>query len=131
MQIFTCHKLIYSGYFRVNYDQRNWQLLTRTLMNDHTLISVVNRAQIMDDALNLAEAGILDYEVALNLTQYLEREEDYLPWDSALSSLSYIRSMMSRTSGYGLFKVKKNQFFVKITLYNNRICIFRNTLRKL
>jgi aminopeptidase N len=59
----------------------------------------------MDDALNLAEAGVLDYEIALNLTQYLEREEDYLPWDSALNSLSFIRSMMSRTSGYGLFKV--------------------------
>lgn len=75
------------------------------MMNDHAQISVVNRAQIMDDALNLAEAGVLDYEIALNLTQYLEREEEYLPWDSALNSLSFIRSMMSRTSGYGLFKV--------------------------
>ena len=80
-------------------------------MNDYAQISVVNRAQIMDDALNLAEAGVLDYEIALNLTQYLEKEEEYLPWDSALNSLSFIRSMMSRTSGYGLFKVSLSFFF--------------------
>lgn len=65
----------------------------------------MNRAQIMDDAFNLAEAGILDYDIAMDLTDYLEHERDYLPWQAALSSLGYISSQMSRTSGYGLFKV--------------------------
>ena len=74
-------------------------------MTNHKAISVINRAQIMDDALNLAEAGLLDYEIALNLTQYLEKEEEYVPWEATLSSFSYVSSMMSRSSGYGLFKV--------------------------
>ena len=94
------------GYYRVNYDSRNWQLLTQQLMDNHTAISVINRAQIMDDALNLAEAGQLDYETVFNLTRYLERETEYVPWDAALSSFSYIKSMMKRTSGYGLLKVR-------------------------
>lgn len=93
-----------SGYFRVNYDKKNWQLLSEQLSVDHALISVANRAQIMNDALNLAKANILDYEVALDLTKYLEREEDYLPWESSFSSLNYISSMLSRSSGNRFFK---------------------------
>ena len=59
----------------------------------------------MDDSLNLAQAGLLDYDLALNLTLYLEREDEFLPWDATFSSLSYVASMMSRTPGYGIFKV--------------------------
>lgn len=97
----------FKGYFRVNYDLRNWQMINQQLKTNHVAISVINRAQILDDALNLAEAGMLDYDIALNLTQYLEQEDEYLPWDATLSSLSYMASMMSRSSGYGLFKVRK------------------------
>jgi len=92
------------GYFRVNYDRKNWQLISQQLMKNHSAISVINRAQIMDDSLNLAQAGILDYDLVLNLTNYLVVEDEYLPWQSALSSLKYIASMMSRSSGYGHFK---------------------------
>lgn len=74
-------------------------------MVNHTAISVINRAQIMSDALNLARAGLLDYETALGLTEYLKKEEEYLPWTSTFTALSYVDSMMRRTPGYGLFKV--------------------------
>lgn len=59
----------------------------------------------MSDALNLARAGLLDYETALDLTKYLEHENEYLPWESALTAIMYIDSMMRRASSYGLFKV--------------------------
>ena len=52
---------------------------------DHTSIHVSNRAQILDDALNLARAKLLDYETALSLTGYLSKEEEYVPWTAALS----------------------------------------------
>jgi aminopeptidase N len=32
-----------TGYYRVNYDGRNWELLARQLDSDHTAIHVVNR----------------------------------------------------------------------------------------
>lgn len=104
------------GYYRINYDSQNWQMIGQQLMTNHTAISAINRAQIMDDSLNLAEAGQLDYETALNLTRYLEHETDYVPWDSALSSLGYISSMMSRTSAYGL--LKKHFRTIITPLYN-------------
>lgn len=96
---------MYTGYYRVNYDARNWQLIGRQLMSNHTAISVINRAQIMSDALNLARAGLLNYETALDLTKYLEHENEYLPWESALTAIMHIDSMMRRSSSYGLFKV--------------------------
>ncbi|ROT67360.1 putative aminopeptidase N-like isoform X1 [Penaeus vannamei] len=46
-----------TGYFRVNYDAGNWELLTKQLADAHEVIHVTNRAQVMDDALNLARAG--------------------------------------------------------------------------
>ena len=44
----------------------------------------------MNDALNLARAGLLDYGTALDLTRYLENETDYLPWESTLVALAHV-----------------------------------------
>ena len=46
-----------TGYYRVNYEQKNWNLLTKQLKLDHTKIHMINRAQLLDDSLNLAMAG--------------------------------------------------------------------------
>ena len=80
-------------------------MIDKQLKSDHAVISTVNRAQILDDALNLARANLLDYEVALRLLLYMEKETDYLPWTSMLASLTYIDSMMWQKSSYGLLKV--------------------------
>ena len=69
----------------MNYDHDNWKLLDAWLKERHATIHVINRAQILDDALNLARAQLLDYDTALSLTSYLSREEEYVPWDAALS----------------------------------------------
>ena len=64
-----------------------------------------SRAQIMDDAINLAKSGQLDYKTALGLTGYLSKEEEYVPWFSALKGLSYIDNMLKKgKNSHGLFK---------------------------
>ena len=100
-----------SGYFRVNYDVKNWKLIIQQLERDHTQIHVINRAQLIDDALNLARVGLLDYKLALGVTSYLKRETEYIPWKAALGNLSYLRNMLSRSSAYGDFKVRKKSSF--------------------
>ena len=70
---------------RVNYDEENWRLIAEQLKRDHTSIHVINRAQIIDDALNLAKSGLISYETALSVTGYLANETEYIPWASALS----------------------------------------------
>ena len=71
--------------FRVNYDKKNWELIRQQLIKDHTAIHVINRAQILNDALNLAKSDHLDYETALGLTEYLSNEMEYIPWSAALT----------------------------------------------
>ncbi|XP_023722517.1 aminopeptidase N isoform X2 [Cryptotermes secundus] len=93
------------GFYRVNYDEHNWNLLTNYLKSeDYEKIPPVNRAQILDDALNLARAGILEYSTALELTQYLEEEVDYIPWYSALNAFSFLNLRLAGTSTHPLFK---------------------------
>ena len=40
-------------YYRVNYDQDNWDALADTLRDAHTTIDRQNRAQLIDDSFNL------------------------------------------------------------------------------
>lgn len=93
-----------TAFYRVNYDLDNWELISSCLRSDHTAIHRMNRAQLLDDAFNLAKAGLLDYSMALDLTFYLSQESDYLPWSAALSGLSYLAKMVSRTSGLGAYR---------------------------
>ena len=98
---------IYLGFYRVNYDKKNWALLTAALNSENfSGIHVINRAQLLDDALALARAGQLDYATAMGVTSYLEKELDYIPWKAALNALSYIDTMLVRTSVYANFKVR-------------------------
>ena len=90
--------------FRVNYDEENWSKIASALLADHTAIHRINRAQILDDSLSLARAGLLRYPVALATAQYLTKEVDFIPWKAALNQISYLDLMLSRTEDYGEFK---------------------------
>lgn len=106
------------GYYRVNYDQENWKLLIGQLQRNHRDIHTTNRAQILDDSLDIARAGLLDYHIALNVTRYLINEADYAPWDAALSGFSFMDGMLRRTAAYGLWKVRINP--LTLTVFNQR-----------
>jgi len=90
-----------TGFYRVNYDLENWNLLADQLIDNHTSINRVNRAQIIDDALNLARAGLLDYPIALRQTEYLSLEVDYIPWKAAFNGFKYLENMLKRSPGWG------------------------------
>jgi hypothetical protein len=90
----------------VNYDTDNWNLIIKQLQESHSNILPLNRAQLLDDALNLARAGKLPYSVALDLTKYLEHEEDYIPWAAALNALSFLDGRLTNNEVYDDFKVQ-------------------------
>lgn len=85
-----CYFII-TGYYRVNYDLENWNLLIEQLIKNHTVIHPVNRAQLISDSYALAEAGIIPYYIPLNITSYLINEKDYMPWHSVLLAFRTIR----------------------------------------
>ena len=90
----------------MNYDIDNWNLIIKELQENHNIIPPLNRAQLLDDAMNLARAGRLPYSVALELTTYLEHDEDYIPWAAALNALSFLDRRLTNNEGYDNFKVQ-------------------------
>ncbi|KAJ0178640.1 hypothetical protein K1T71_005415 [Dendrolimus kikuchii] len=91
-----------TGFYRVNYDHHNWQLLIKVLKDPGHFqnIHIINRAQMVDDAMNLALTGRLDYGTALDVTSYLSHERSYVPWKAGLSALGYIDTMLSKGAYY-------------------------------
>ena len=50
-------------------------------------------------------AGLLDLTVALNLSQYLLKEKEYVPWDAALAWLYKLAGRLAFSGVYGNFEV--------------------------
>lgn len=90
-----------TGYYRVNYNNDNWRRLLNVLQTSRQSIPVINRAQLIDDAFNLAKAGIIETTLALRTTLFLNSETEYMPWEAALDNLDYFYLMFDRTEVYG------------------------------
>ncbi|XP_042843592.1 aminopeptidase N [Panthera tigris] len=93
-----------TGYYLVNYDNENWKKIQTQLQTDLSAIPVINRAQVIHDAFNLASAQKVPVTLALNNTLFLIQETEYMPWQAALSSLSYFKLMFDRSEVYGPMK---------------------------
>lgn len=91
----------FQGFYRVNYDSRNWDLLIAEMKNNSKSVHVLNRAQLIDDSFNLARAGELSYSVPFNLISYLSNEDDFIPWYSVKNSMSYLVERLRRCSHTG------------------------------
>eukprot|EP00731_Ephydatia_muelleri_P032127 Em0023g634a len=103
------------GFYRVNYDQDNWQNLTAYLKGkDWTLLSAVDRAGLLDDAFALSRAGLLDVAIAFNLSTYLLNETDYVPWKTALYIMNTFQNALSNTSISNLYQKYANKLLVEI-----------------
>ncbi|XP_070073721.1 aminopeptidase N-like [Drosophila takahashii] len=90
--------------YKVNYDAQNWKLLIETLNSEFESIHVINRAQLIDDVLYFAWTGEQDYETALRVIDYLQRERELLPWKSTLDNLKLLSKILRQTPNFGFFK---------------------------
>ncbi|XP_076397775.1 aminopeptidase N-like [Megachile rotundata] len=97
--------ILQSGYYRVNYDEDNWKKLDKALKDDHNVIVPVNRAQLVDDVLNLARANHVKYSTALSLTNYLNKETDFVVWSTAFRNLNFLQNMLRTSKHYNVFKL--------------------------
>lgn len=88
------------GYYRVNYPTDMWQSFSTVLLESRGVFSVADRAHLINDVFILADAGQVDYSIALDLSQYLENELDYVPWSVAASHLSAIKNLLYFTDLY-------------------------------
>ncbi|XP_074105010.1 glutamyl aminopeptidase isoform X1 [Cotesia typhae] len=86
------------GYYRINYDKQSWENLYDVLRWHHKRLSISDRTNLIEDAFSLAQASELDYSVALDMTSYLTKERNAVPWDVASSILLTIDKLLFSTS---------------------------------
>lgn len=99
-----------NGYYRVNYDIDSWtKLISMLNSEDFETIHVLNRAQIIDDLLNLARADYVDYRTALAATKYFTQENNYIPWNSLFNGFNYLsRRLSGQDEIFALFRVRNS-----------------------
>ncbi|XP_070160927.1 aminopeptidase N [Polyergus mexicanus] len=108
-----------TGYYRVNYYPDNWNRLAAYLQEkNYTIISDTNRAQLIDDALNLARAGYLNYDSALQITKYLNQETDYIPWYAAVRAFDYLDHILQGMENHDKYHAYVAQ---KIEKFANKV----------
>lgn len=106
-----------TGYYRVLYDEENYKLITKELIEGNlTKIHLTSRSQLIDDAFNFARSGRLGYSVVFQLINYLENEREFVPWASAFRGLEFVHRMTAASTSYEHLKVNIYHMFVKIHL---------------
>nr|XP_006825130.1 PREDICTED: aminopeptidase N-like [Saccoglossus kowalevskii] len=91
-------------YYRVNYENENWEKLSNYLIPSHTDIPIRNRGALISDAFNIGKSHRGDHVNALKIIQYLRDERDYNPWLTTRDNLGFTVHMIWRTSTYGFFE---------------------------
>lgn len=96
----------YGSYYRTNYDMQNWKLIAAYLNTDNfENIPPVTRAGLINDAFVLARYNRITYGTALELTQYLHRETDYIPLKSFFNSFISFNELLNGLENYYLLEV--------------------------
>ncbi|CAH0725372.1 unnamed protein product, partial [Brenthis ino] len=83
--------LQYTGLYRVNYDDHNWEMIASQLRRDKNVIHTLNRAQIVHDVLFFLRADKISVARAFDVLSFLKSEHSYYVWDGALSQLDWVR----------------------------------------
>ncbi|KAH8336361.1 hypothetical protein KR059_004239 [Drosophila kikkawai] len=92
------------GYYRVNYETDLWSALADQLVAEPSSFSAGDRASLLNDAFALADSTQLPYETAFELTRYLDKEADYVPWSVAATRLTSLKRTLYYTSSYAKYK---------------------------
>lgn len=95
-----------AGYYRVQYDERNYQLLADAMFANISLFPETNRAQLLDDIYNLARTNRESYATALTVARFLEFDRSYISWYPAVTMLTAIDNNFHGNVNYPRFRVR-------------------------
>ncbi|XP_026481876.1 glutamyl aminopeptidase-like [Ctenocephalides felis] len=91
------------GYYRVNYSEEMWQKLSNAMKKRIISFSASDRAHLLNDAFSLAEATLLPYSTALEMTTYLANEMHYVPWAVASTEFYSLKKLLFGSEVYEKF----------------------------
>ncbi|KAJ8317988.1 hypothetical protein KUTeg_003079 [Tegillarca granosa] len=89
-----------TGFYRVNYPDDVWRNFASELNKNPEIMKDTDKSGLINDALNLARGGYLSYDIALEITTFLDKEYGYLPWKSAIEGLEYIEKMLMGSASW-------------------------------
>lgn len=93
-----------TGYYRINYDEQNWNLIIRDLIDHPYKIHLRNRAQLMHDAYSFSISNRLPHSILLEMLTYLVNEDEYAPWSTANGIIDTYNHYLSGDANYQDFK---------------------------
>ncbi|CAK5081157.1 unnamed protein product [Meloidogyne enterolobii] len=67
------------GYYRIQYDPETYENIICTLFTNMTFINLASRARLLEDAFTIARTGLISFELAFRMSEYLVEEKEYLP----------------------------------------------------
>jgi hypothetical protein len=88
------------GYYRVLYDEANWNALILQLKTDHSVFTPKDRMGLISDAFALCHSNHLDCSVTMNVTNYLPKEKSWGPMVVALKHFEKWRKILKYTECY-------------------------------
>ncbi|XP_048242735.1 aminopeptidase N-like isoform X1 [Haliotis rufescens] len=92
------------GYYRVNYEERNWMALVKQLELDHTVFPPLTRAQLINDAWALQQTGLVTMGIALRTLNFLKNDVDYVSWRAFTRHDDYLIAVVEQSQFYGAFR---------------------------
>ncbi|XP_065372517.1 aminopeptidase N-like [Calliphora vicina] len=93
-----------TGYYRINYDNENWNLIIAALCQNYYKIHPFNRAQLMHDAYYLSVSNRLNHDILLKMLTYLKKEYHYAPWYTANDIINNFNIYLSSDANYNDLK---------------------------
>ncbi|XP_018905353.1 endoplasmic reticulum aminopeptidase 1 isoform X2 [Bemisia tabaci] len=92
-----------SCFYRVNYEDELWHAIIKQLKQNHHMFTPADRASLIDDIFTLSRGGMVDAALPLELSLYLMKERDYVPWATALEHLQTWSKVLAEATPYRLF----------------------------
>ncbi|XP_067616533.1 aminopeptidase N isoform X3 [Eurosta solidaginis] len=93
-----------TGFYHVHYNDANLWLIAKQLHDDHTVIHPLNRAAIFQDMGPLIENNeIQSVDVIFELLQYLQYEDNLIPWNQVADTIEFLGKNLFGTSSHKLF----------------------------
>ncbi|XP_006824368.2 aminopeptidase N-like [Saccoglossus kowalevskii] len=93
-----------TGYYRVNYQNNDWEKLADQLKDDHLVIPVRSRTALISDSFTISHGHQLDQVIAWKITEYMQEESDYNPWRALTDNIETTKRMLKRTTSYGYYE---------------------------
>lgn len=94
---FNSHQV---GFYRVNYEDDMWHEIINDLVATPTKFDIADRAHLLNDVFSLADASQISYDIALDMTTYLTKETDFVPWYVAATKLQALQINLVQTESY-------------------------------